>query len=193
MPSGDVLGTVARLQVQRGPLKPGPRGARAYDPSPLLEVPELEVGPRGVVGPDRVLDVHHADHPLSRNVRLCNGLSVLPRSHYALLRARFGPHVVDGCAGENLLLDTDRPLRPEDVAGTLLLETEEGEPLVLTAGQAAAPCVEFSRWLLGQGPQDPLDDDVRETLEVLADGVRGFYLSVEGTGRVARGARLSRA
>lgn len=192
MPSGEVLGTVARLQVQRSPLKPGARGARVYDPSPLLEVHELEVGPRGVVGPDRVLDVHHADHPQTR-ARRGNGLSVLPRAHYALLRERFGPHAVDGCAGENLLLDTDRPLTPDDLAGTLLLETEEGEPLVLTAGQAAPPCVEFSRWLLGQGPDTAVGDDVREALDVLADGLRGFYLTAQGTGRVARGARLSRA
>ena len=152
MSSGDVVGTVSRLQVQRSPLKPGPRGARTYDPAPLLEVPEVELGPGGVVGlgPDGPLvDAHHVDHAQSRNVRGANGVSVLPRAHYDALRARFGDRVVDGCAGETLLLETDRALAEDDLEGTLLLDTVDGPPLALTGGRAAPPCVEFSRWLLG--------------------------------------------
>ena len=42
------VGTVVRLQLQRSPLKPGPRGLRTYDPSPLLEVDEVEVSPREI-------------------------------------------------------------------------------------------------------------------------------------------------
>ena len=42
-----LVGTVVRLQVQRSRLKPGQRGARTYDPAPLLEVPALDVGPDG--------------------------------------------------------------------------------------------------------------------------------------------------
>ena len=90
-PRMELLGTVARLQVQRSRLKPGPRGLRTYDPSPLLPVDELEVGPRGAVGHTAdgpVLDVHHADHPDSRNRRLANGLSLLPRAHADALRDR---------------------------------------------------------------------------------------------------------
>ena len=193
MPSGDLVGTVARLQLQRSPLKPGPRGMRVYDPAPLLEVHEVEVGPRGVVGPEGVLDAHHADHPQSRNVRGVNGLSVLPRAHYGQLRSRFGPHVADGCAGESLLLDTDGPLTEADLAGTLLLETEEGEDLVLEEAMAAPPCIEFTRYLLGRAPGSPLDAEVQAAMGFLEDGRRGFYLTARGTGRVARGARLRRA
>lgn len=190
MPS--VLATVARLQVQRSPLKPGPRGARVYDPAPLLEVPEVEIGPRGLVAPGRMLDAHHADHPQSRNVRLVNGLSVLPRASYAAMRARFGPHVVDGCAGENLLLDTDAPLTVEKLEGSLLLETEEGDPLELTEAAAAPPCVEFSRWLLRRH-DGVVDEQVQDAMTFLDAGMRGFYLRARGTARVARGARLMRA
>lgn len=196
MSSGDVVGTVVRLQVQRSPLKPGPRGARTYDPAPLLEVPEVEVGPGGVVGlgPEgRVVDAHHVDHPQSRNVRGVNGLSVLPRSHYDALRERFGEHAVEGCAGEGLLLDTDGPLTGDDLAGTLLLDTTDGEPLALTAAMAAPPCVEFSRWLLRLGPEAPVDAAVQDALDVLADGRRGFYLTASRTGRVAAGAQLRKA
>ncbi len=189
-----VLGTVVRLQVQRSPLKPGPAGERVYDPSPLLEVPSLEVGPRGVRGllPDGpVLDAHHADHPQTRNVRLVNGLSVLPRAHYDALRARFGPQVVDGSAGESLLLDTDGPLTEDDLRGPLLLDAVDGDPLPLELVAAAPPCVEFSRWCLGRGVGE-VDDEVKAALAWLGDGRRGFYLRTEGTARITRGARLVR-
>jgi hypothetical protein len=135
----EVIGSVVRLQVQRSRLKPGPRGARVYDPSPLVEAEALEVGPRGVVGllaGQRLLDVHHADHPDSRNRGLVNGLSVLPRSHYGRLRARYGPHLVDGIAGESLLLDAP-PLTARDLAGHLALEGDDGTVLL---GEAAARC-----------------------------------------------------
>ena len=182
-----VIGTVVRLQVQRSRLKLGERGARVYDPLPLLEVTAVDVGPRGVVGITEdgpVLDVHHADHPDTRNTRLANGLSLLPRVHYARLRQTYGPHLVDGMAGESLLFDTDGPWRVEDLAGTLELETSDGGWLVLTDAVVAAPCVEFSRFCLA-GP-----GSVEAAISDLGDGVRGFYVRTEGTGRVQAGARL---
>jgi len=180
----EVLGTVVRLQVQRSRLKPGPRGARVYDPSPLLEVTALEVGPRGVTG-DGHLDVHHADHPDSRNNALRNGLSLLPRAHYVWMREHFGDHLVDGVAGESLLLDTDGPW--DELPSDLLLETSDGGLLPLTGAMPAAPCVEFSRFCL-QG-----DQGVEQALEDLDHGTRGFYVTVGGSGRVVAGARLLRA
>ncbi len=183
----ELLGTVVRLQVQRSRLKPGTRGARTYDPSPLLEVDALDVTPRGVRSGE-VLDVHHADHPDSRNVDLVNGLSLLPRAHYERLRATYGPHLVDGAAGESLLLDTDGPWT--SLEGPLHLETEGGL-LELADPMAAPPCVEFSRFCLRR----PLGDTGPEVQAALADldgGVRGFYASARGEGRVVRGARLYR-
>jgi len=189
-----LLGTVVRLQVQRSRLKPGPRGARVYDPSPLLEVEALEVGPRGVVGHSGngpVLDVHHADHPDTRNVRLRNGLSLLPRVHYEALRGRYGPHLVDGVAGESLLLETPGPWTEQDLAGTLHLETADGGLLPLTAALAAPPCVEFGRFCL-RLPLGPVGPDVSQSLVDLDGGARGFYAQAQGTARVQVGARLWR-
>jgi len=196
----ELIGTVVRLQVQRSRLKPGGRGRRVYDPAPLLEVDELEVGPRGVTGlpgvgsdgGERVLDVHHADHPDSRNRRLANGLSVLPRAHYRQLRERYGAHLADGVAGESLLLDTPGPLTEDDLAGPLLLETVDGPALPLSGAAAAPPCVEFSRFVL-RLPVGVVDDSVRTALVDLDGGARGFYLEVGGEGRVRAGARLLRA
>jgi hypothetical protein len=188
------LGTVVRLQVQRSRLKPGLRGARVYDPAPLLEVPALEIGPRGVLGltaDSPVLDVHHADHLDTRNVKLLNGLSLLPRPHYDVMRARFGDHLVDGDAGESLLLDTDGTWSTDDLAGPLALETADGGLLELTDPMVASPCVEFSRFCLGRSP-GPVDDEVQAAMRDLDGGVRGFYARTTGTARVEAGARLFR-
>lgn len=186
-----LIGTVVRLQVQRSRLKPDPRATRIFDPSPLLEVTSLGIGPQGVVGDGSVLDVHHADHPDTR-YRGSNGLSLLPRAHYTRMRARFGDHLVDGVAGESLLLDTDGPWTLDDLAANLVLETADGGMLPLGEALVAAPCVEFGRFCLDRGP-GPDDDELAAALDALDGGTRGFYLTTTGTGRVEAGARLLRA
>lgn len=184
-----MIGTVARLQVQRSRLKLGPPAARVYEPAPLLEVEALEVGPRGcvgVVGGQRYLDVHHADHPDSRNVKLLNGLSLLPSAHYARMQSLYGDHLRVGVAGESLLLDLEEPW-PE---GDLLLETD-GEPLLLQDVSVAAPCVGFARFCLQQ-PVGPVGAEVSQALRDLGGGLRGWYASARGTGLVRAGARVWR-
>lgn len=186
----ELIGTVGRLQVQRSRLKPGPRGSRVYDPAPLLEVQALELGPRGCVGhagAERVVDVHHADHPDSRNVELGNGVSLLPRAHYARMQELYGEHLRVGVAGESVLVDTVGPW-PE---GDLLLETDD-VPLLLQDVRAAPPCVEFSRFCLGLPLDAVVGDDVRQALVDLDRGVRGYVATARGTGTVRVGARLWR-
>jgi hypothetical protein len=186
----ELIGTVIRLQVQRSRLKPGPATTRVYDPTPLLEVNSLLLTPRGCVGEldgHSVLDVHHADHDDTRNVKLRNGVSVMTASRYAALRANYGPHLVDGIAGESLLLDT---AHIEDLTGAVVLETDDGP--VRFESMPAPPCVEFSRFVSGRGAGD-VGAEVLATMAALADGARGYYLRTEGTGRVRRGATLARA
>jgi hypothetical protein len=172
--------TVTRLQVQRQPLKPGGRGARVFDPTPVTAVDALEVGPRGCVGllgQERILDVHHADHPLTRNRDLDNGLSLLTAAALEALHRAYGPHVVPG---ESLLIEELPP-------GDLLLETD-AEPLLLTQVLPAPPCVEFSRYCLGTVP--PSLDGITDALQALDGGARGFYARVSGSGTVRVGARI---
>jgi hypothetical protein len=180
----ELIGTVVRLQVQRSRLKPGPRGARRYDPTPLRAVAALDVTPRGVVG-DGIVDVHHADHPDSR-FRGDNGLSVMTLGGYAALRERYGEHLVDGVAGESLLLDTTRSA---DLTGPLVLDTGDG--LLELTGQVAEPCVEFTRFVLRR-PVGDAGPEVRAALGALGGGARGYYLATAGTARVTAGARLLR-
>lgn len=153
---------------------------RVYDPSPVTVVDALEIGPRGcvgILGDERILDVHHADHPLTRNRGLDNGLSLLTVAALAALHTTFGAFVAPG---ESLLVDELPP-------GDLLLETD-GEPVLLEQVLPAPPCVEFSRYCLGTTP--PSWDGVTETLHALDDGARGFYARVSGSGTVRVGARI---
>ncbi|GAC1611035.1 MAG: hypothetical protein NVS3B26_21340 [Mycobacteriales bacterium] len=177
----ELIGSVVRLQVQRSRLKPGPAPTRVYDPSPLQEVTVLEVTNRGVVG-DGIVDVHHADHPDTRNVKLHNGLSVMTVSRYRALRAVYGPQLVDGVAGESLLLDTEHL---DDLGGRLLIDDLE------VLSEPAPPCVEFSRFVLGRGAAD-LGPEVLATLAALGDGARGYYLRTEGSATIRAGSRLLR-
>jgi hypothetical protein len=181
----ELIGSVIRLQVQRTRLKPGPATTRVYNPAPLTEVLELTITPRGVVG-DGILDVHNADHPDSRNVKLLNGVSVMTASRYQALRATYGEHLVDGIAGESLLLDTEHV---EDLSGRLVLETSDGA--LTFESFPAPPCVEFSRFVVGRGAGD-VGPEVMATLDALGGGARGYYLQTSGTGTVRAGARLYR-
>jgi MOSC domain-containing protein YiiM len=181
----ELIGRVVRLQVQRSRLKPGPATTRVYNPTPLLEIAELVITPRGVVG-DGVLDVHHVDHSDSRNVKLLNGVSVMTVSRYRALRETYGEHLADGIAGESLLLDTDHL---DDLSGRLILETEAG--LIGFESIPAPPCVEFSRFVIGRGAGD-VGPEVMATLEALDHGARGYYLQTTGTGTVRAGTPLYR-
>lgn len=181
----ELIGQVIRLQVQRSRLKPGRGPTRVYNPQPLVEVAELAIGPRGVTG-DGILDVHHADHPDTRNNQLTNGVSLMTVSRYRALREMFGDHLLDGCAGESLLTDTEHL---EDLSGRLVLEGDEG-PIVLTS-EPAAPCVEFTRFVLGRGPGD-VGPEVLAALADLDGGARGYHLQTTGSGHVRVGARLLR-
>ena len=173
---------IIRLQIQTAPLKAGGRGERVYDPAPLQEVEALEVGPRGcfgLLGTERLMDVHHADHPQTRNRDLANGLSLLPPSSAAKLVALYG--LDPSLAGVAVHLDDELP------AGDLLVETD-GEPLRLTAVEPAPPCVEFSRYCLGLEPSSL--EGVDQALRDLGDGVRGFYAVVLGSGVIRLGAAV---
>ena len=177
------LGCIARLQVQVEPVKRGERPERWYDPSRIREVDELTITDHGVLGhvdgeDEPIVDAHHRDHPRSR-YRGDNGLSLGVLGHYDLLRERFGDHIRDGVGGENVLLDVPDRLTLADLAGGVRVLSEE--PVVLAPVVVAEPCVEFSRLVLGD-----TDGSVREPLQELRGGMRGFYVGV----RIGEGARL---
>jgi hypothetical protein len=177
------IGTVVRLQIQTANLKVGER-PRRYDPAPLRSLESLEATPEGVLGqiaPDApILDVHHARHPRSKNRGGVNGVSIGFTAHYAAMRERFGEHLSDGIAGENILIATSRHWQEQDLAGSVILVGESPSPLTLGQIVVAAPCVEFSRYALRFPDDAPADASVTQALRFLDGGRRGFYAAVLG-------------
>jgi hypothetical protein len=193
-----VLGTIVRLQVQASSLKVGD-APRRYDPSPLQVVHALTVTPGGVIGvtgeADGLIDVHHQEHPRSKNSGGKNGISLGFTSHYDAMREEFGPHLSDGIAGENALIelaDDPRLIAPEELAGGVTFIGDGRSPLALERVIVAAPCVEFSRFALRFPNDRKPDATVTEALRFLGSGMRGFYGAYEGEPAVLRvGDRLA--
>lgn len=178
------IGPIVRLQVQASSLKVGERLHRRYDPMPIRAVPALLLDGRGVIGQvaggEKIEDVHHQDHPASKNRGGSNGVSLCFTAHYDAMRERFGPHLGDGLAGENILVQTDQLLGEEDLAPGLVVQTGDGRQIALQRIIVAAPCVEFGRWALGYPDDARPDRTVADAVAFLADGMRGYYAGYAG-------------
>jgi hypothetical protein len=174
----ELLGQIVRLQVQTSPLKQGEKPHRWYDPAPIRTVRQLRLDAGGVTGIDDltgepVADVHHRDHPLSR-FRGENGVSLGFTSHYGLMRDRFGDHLVDGIAGESILIATERRIPADLLTEGVTIMTANGT-IAIDDVKVAAPCVEFSKFALQFPPQQPADAHVTGAVQFLHHGMRGYY------------------
>ncbi len=181
---------IVRLQVQTDPLKVGRAPYRRYDPSAIESVHRIEVEPEGVVGlAERlgsVIDVHHVDHPKSRDRRGIGGVSVMGTGDYARLRERYGDHLTEGIAGETILVDAPAGLGGLDMPAEVTVVTSGGDITLMTFA-VAEPCVEFSRFCLGQEPSPVVDDAVKQALIDLDGGARGYKGIAAGPGVVGLG------
>jgi hypothetical protein len=178
------IGRIKLLQVQQSGLKVKFYPYGSYDPTPLLTVESLLLSPDGVIGVTadsrQVIDVHHAQHPASRNNRGVNGVSIGFTSHYEAMRGKFGDHLLDGCAGENILVEAENILKLADLGKRLAIQTQKtGDLIYLTRLKVAAPCVEFSLFAANHGMALPAAQ-LKETLQFLDGGKRGFYATVVG-------------
>jgi MOSC domain-containing protein YiiM len=177
------LGTIVLLQIQQANLKVGPSQQRHYDPSPLYTVPAITLSDGGVTGieesGDAVPDVHHRDHPAGKN-HGANSVSVLFTGHYKAMRRRFGDHLTDGIAGESILVETEGPVRQEDVDGGITIRTSQGHDALLEGVKVSEPCVEFTRFTIHYPPDSRSDRQVTDALEFLRAGMRGFYARYNG-------------
>ena len=191
----ELIGHIVRLQVQRSGIKvpsaPGAAYPESYEPEALLEVPAVELTAAGVIGltadagpeaqVERMLDVHHTRHPASRNSRGVNDVSVGFTTHYAAMRGRFGTHLADGIAGENILVAAGRRIEPADAARGLVIETRDGRQVVLERVVVAEPCVPFARFCLRLASADAPTELVKSSLQFLRRGTRGFYANYPGS------------
>ncbi len=181
---------IVRLQVQRGPVKVGRAPLRSYQPAAIVSVERILAEPRGVRGvtPDgeEILDVHHRDHPQSRDPKGRAGFLVMGTGDYVALRQRYGEHVVDGIAGETVLVDAPDGLAPLTPPPVVTVSTADG-PLELHDVREADPCVEFSRFCLRQGPSPVVDAAVRRALIDLDHGARGYRSIASGVATIRVG------
>jgi hypothetical protein len=186
------LGRVVRLQIQRSSLKTGEKPHRRYDPEPILVVPRIAVTADGVLGeaPDEtwLVDVHHRAHPHTKNPDGQHGVSVGFTSHYAVMRDRFGDRIALGCAGENILVETQACFTLAELQGGVALCLADGTELVrLDVLDVAHPCRPFTGWALG----DIVEAEVLKShLQFLDGGTRGFYCVGQGSGIVSVGDRV---
>jgi len=178
------IGRITLLQVQKSKLviEDLHQVYDYYDPTPLLVVESLQLSPEGVIGitadGGKVMDVHHMHHPHSCNIKGSNGVSLGFTSHYASMRKAFGEHLVDGVAGENIIVAADAILTLADLGKRLVIQTQSaGQSVYLTRLKVATPCIEFSQFAANAGMPMPAQQ-LKATLQFLNEGRRGFYAIV---------------
>jgi hypothetical protein len=176
------IGRIALLQVLQSTVKLGEGFNTYYDPTPILAVEKLLLSPQGVIGlranGQQVMDVHHVEHPASRN-RGNNGVSLGFTSHYATMRRQFGDHLANGIAGDNIVIETERIFARPDLGNKIAIRSQEiGQFVSLTKLRVAAPCVEFAEFAANAGL--PMSGkELKIVLQFLNDGRRGFYATVD--------------
>jgi len=154
-----------------------------YDESRLVEVDQLSITSLGIEATTRtgehVLDIHHINHPVKAyddDDLICIGFT----SHYEAMRGRFGAHMVDGIAGENIIIDCDKEVWPEDLGQQLVIENDKtGRQMRLEMVSHANPCQEFSQFAIGNPYDHPPAEKMKSTLQFLGNGRRGFLLVMQ--------------
>lgn len=170
------IGIVKFVQIQRYPMKNIVNDERVYHPAPLLTVDRLYMTDNGISGCQGnrtvVVDVHNLEHPESR-YRGDNKISLGFLFHYDEMRERFGAHMLDGVAGENILLEVENPATMPDIVGkTLIIRNSQGVDLRLSDVVSAPPCREFSVFC---SQRDINGAELKETIQWLSNGRRGYY------------------
>jgi MOSC domain-containing protein YiiM len=174
------LGHVKLVQLQPSGLIIQTPNGEYYDPSRRLVVDRLFVTPQGIEAltpsGERVLDIHHMAHPgkaYGNDDLVCIGFT----SHYTAMRARFGEHMVEGIAGENIIIEYDREIWPEDLGQQIGIENQEtGRMTVFNLVRYAAPCEEFSHFVAQSQDKRLPASRLKSTLQFLGNGRRGYLL-----------------
>ncbi len=178
------IGTIKQTQIQRDRMKIGEKPNQYYKPDPLLAVDSVRLTPNGVIGltadGGELLDVHHANHPNTRNVENRNGISIGFTFFYRQMHNRFGEMATLGIAGENIIIDDGGNLDVKDVTpgATLIIESATtGQKNSFTIGTGIPPCRPFTRYLTQNPTLD--GDELESHLQFLSNGMRGFYIFLE--------------
>jgi hypothetical protein len=85
-----------------------------------------------------------------------------------------------GIAGENIIVDGP-PLLLADLGDGLIVDAADGE-LLLEGPRVAAPCAEFTSFMLGMDDVAPVSD-IEDALADLHEGRRGFIVAANHASR----------
>lgn len=175
MNKGELIGKIVRLQVQKVPIK---IKGEAYLPNEILSVDTASVDAWGMLGfhdGTWVVDAHHRSHPAARGGGR-RPLSVGFTGHYDKMAETFESAPI-GVAGENIIIDGPA-FALTDLGEGLVVETASGAFMQLERPRVAAPCIEFTSFMLGLDEVAPLAD-VSDALADLHDGRRGFIVAAD--------------
>jgi len=175
------LGIVKLVQIQPNGLIIDTPDGDFYDATRRVEVDRLFITPLGIeaVLPtgEPVLDIHHINHP--DKAYKDDLISIGFTSHYAAMRQRFGEHMQDGTAGENIIIESDREIWLDDLGQQVVIENAEtGKQTLLNILRIATPCNEFSHFAANSRGQRLPAADLKNTLQFLNKGRRGFLLAL---------------
>ena len=174
------LGRVKLVQVQPDGLIIETPSGYFYDASRLVEVDSLTITSLGIEADtlegEHVLDIHHIDHP-DKAYDNDDLVSIGFTSHYQAMRAHFGEHMVDGIAGENIIIEYEPEVWLDDLGQQIAIENANtGRLARLDVVSYAAPCEEFSHFAArSQGKRLPAAK-LKSILQFLGNGRRGFLL-----------------
>ena len=174
------LGKVILVQVQPSGLIIETPTGDFYDVTRRVEVKKLLITSQGIEATletgEHVLDIHHIQHP-DKAYDNDDLVSIGFSSHYRAMRERFGEHMVDGAAGENIIIECDREIWSDDLGEQIAIENSNtGQLTVFDFVKFAAPCEEFSHFVARSQHQRLPANELKATLQFLNNGRRGFLL-----------------
>lgn len=174
------LGSVKLVLVQPSGLIIKTPSGYFYDAARRVEVERIQITSRGIEAitseGEHVLDIHHINHPdkaYDNDDLVCIGFT----SHYEAMRDRFGEHMVDGIAGENIIIEYDQEVWMDNLGQKIAIESAEtGHRIFLDLVSFAAPCEEFSYFAANSQHERLPAAELKATLQFLNNGRRGFLL-----------------
>ncbi len=174
------LGRVKLVQIQPSGLIIDTPSGGLYDASRRVEVDRLLITPLGIAATtpegEHLLDIHHVDHP-DKAYDNDDLVSIGFTSHYEAMRVRFGDHMVDGAAGENIIIEYEEQVWLADLGQLMAIENSESRHKTLfDVMNFATPCEEFSHFAANSQESRLPAGQLKATLQFLGNGRRGFLL-----------------
>ena len=174
------IGRIKLVQLQPSGLIIETPSGGFYDASRRLEVDRLQITSLGIEAitqeGEHVLDIHHISHlgkAYDNNDLICIGFT----PHYDAMRGRFGQHMVDGIAGENILIESEEEVWLSDLGQGIAIENQDTDSrTLLNLLSFASPCSEFSHFAMQSQDKKLPSHELKAVLQFLDKGRRGFLL-----------------